>query len=103
MAENAVLTHMPRLQKEFFEQNETLDDSIAPFRELTSGAVDTLLRISMRRSERWRKMKYDLKNDNEEIEESFFVPKEMTVFSWEGEIDTIMTPLDSMKYYKFFF
>ena len=103
MAENAVLTHMPRLQKEFFEQNETLDDSIAPFRELTSGAVDTLLRISMRRSERWRKMKYDLKKDNEEIEESFFVPKEMTVFSWEGEIDTIMTPLDSMKYYKSFF
>ena len=103
MAENAVLTHMPRLQKEFFEQNEILDDSIAPFRELTSGAVDTLLRISMRRSERWRKMKYDLKKDNEEIEESFFVPKEMTVFSWEGEIDTIMTPLDSMKYYKSFF
>jgi len=103
MAENAVLTHMPRLQKEFFEQNETLDDSIAPFRELTSGAVDTLLRISMRRSERWRKMKYDLKKDNEEIEESFFVPKEMTVFSWQGEIDTIMTPLDSMKYYKSFF
>ena len=103
MAENAVLTHMPRLQKEFFEQNETLDDSIAPFRELTSGAVDTLLRISMRRSERWRKMKYDLKKDNEEIEESFFIPKEMTVFSWEGEIDTIMTPLDSMKYYKSFF
>ena len=57
MAENAVISHMPRLQKEFFEQNETLDDSIAPFRELTSGAVDTLLRISMRRSERWRKMK----------------------------------------------
>ena len=47
-------------------------------------------------------MKYDLKKDNEEIEESFFVPKEMTVFSWEGEIDTIMTPLDSMKYYKSF-
>ena len=103
MAEKAVLNHMPRLQKEFFEQNETLDDSIAPFRELTSGAVDTLLRISMRRSERWRKMKYDLKKDNEEIEESFFVPKEMTVFSWQGEIDTIMTPLDSMKYYKSFF
>ena len=64
MAENAVLQHMPRLQKEFFEQNETLDDSIAPFRDLTSGAVDTLLRISMRRSERWRKMKYDLKKND---------------------------------------
>jgi penicillin-binding protein 1A len=103
MAELAVEQHMPRLQKEFFEQNKTLDDSIAPFRELTSGAVDTLLRISMRRSERWRKMKYDLKKDNEEIENSFFEPIDMTIFSWEGDIDTIMTPLDSMKYYKSFF
>ena len=103
MAELVVEQHMPRLQKEFFEQNKTLDDSIAPFRDLTSGAVDTLLRISMRRSERWRKMKYDLKKDNEEIENSFFEPVDMTVFSWEGDIDTIMTPLDSMKYYKSFF
>ncbi|MCH1484719.1 MAG: transglycosylase domain-containing protein [Flavobacteriaceae bacterium] len=103
MAELAVEKHMPRLQKEFFEQNKTLDDSIAPFRELTSGAVDTLLRISMRRSERWRKMKYDFKKDNEEIENSFFEPVDMTIFSWEGDIDTIMTPLDSMKYYKSFF
>ena len=103
MAELAVEEHMPRLQKEFFEQNKTLDDSIAPFRELTSGAVDTLLRISMRRSERWRKMKYDLKKDNEEIENSFFEPVDMTIFSWGGDIDTIMTPLDSMKYYKSFF
>ena len=103
MAELAVGQHMPRLQKEFFEQNLILDDSIAPFRELTSGAVDTLLRISMRRSERWRKMKYDLKKKNEDIENSFFEPVNMTVFSWDGEIDTIMTPLDSMKYYKSFF
>ena len=103
LAELAVEQHMPRLQKEFFEQNKTLDDSIAPFRELTSGAVDTLLRISMRRSERWRKMKYDLKKDNEEIENSFFEPVDMTIFSWGGDIDTIMTPLDSMKYYKSFF
>ena len=103
MAELAVGQHMPRLQKEFFEQNLTLDDSIAPFRELTSGAVDTLLRISMRRSERWRKMKYDLKKKNEDIENSFFEPVNMTVFSWDGDIDTIMTPLDSMKYYKSFF
>ena len=103
LAELSVEQHMPRLQKEFFEQNKTLDDSIAPFRELTSGAVDTLLRISMRRSERWRKMKYDLKKDNEEIENSFFEPVDMTIFSWGGDIDTIMTPLDSMKYYKSFF
>jgi len=103
LAENAVSEHMPRLQNEFFEQNKFLDDSIAPFRDLTSGAVDTLLRLSMKRSERWRKMKYDLKKNEEEIEQSFFMPQKMTVFSWNGEIDTILTPIDSMKYYKSFF
>ena len=70
-AESAIDQHMPRLQQEFFKQNEAVDDSIAPFRELTSGAVDTLLRISMRRSERWRKMRYDMKKSPEEIESSF--------------------------------
>ena len=101
-AEQAIAEHMPRLQNEFFTQNEMVDDSIAPFRELTTGAVDTLLRISMRRSERWRKMRYDLKKPIEEIEASFFEPTKMTVFAWDGDIDTIMQPIDSMKYYKSF-
>ena len=55
IAEEAIGQHMPRLQKEFFEQNQAVDDSIAPFRDLTIGAVDTILRLSMKRSERWRK------------------------------------------------
>ena len=103
MAENAVSEHMPRLQKEFFKQNKKLHDSIAPFRDLTVGAVDTILQLSMKRSERWRKMKYDLGKQDNVIEESFYVPTKMKVFSWRGEFDTIMTPLDSMKYYKSFF
>ena len=103
MAENAVSEHMPRLQKEFFRQNKKLHDSIAPFRDLTVGAVDTILQSSMKQSERWRRMKYDLDKDDSEIEESFYVPTKMKVFSWRGEVDTIMTPLDSIKYYKSFF
>ncbi len=103
IAEEAIGQHMPRLQKEFFEQNEQVDDSIAPFRDLTIGAVDTILRLSMKRSERWRKMKYDLRKDEEEIKKSFYQPVKMSIFSWDGEIDTIMTPIDSMKYYKSFF
>ena len=43
IAEEAIGQHMPRLQKEFFEQNKLVDDSIAPFRDLTIGAVDTIL------------------------------------------------------------
>ena len=101
-AEDAINQHMPRLQKEFFKQNTFEDNPTAPFRELTEGAIDTLLRRAMKRSERWRKMKYDLKKSEEEIKKSFQIPSKMTVFSWQGEIDTIMKPWDSMIYYKSF-
>jgi penicillin-binding protein 1A len=101
-AEDAVKQHMPRLQEEFFNQNTARRNPTAPFLELTYGAIDTLMRRSIRQSERWRKMKYDLKKPDEEIKASFYKPTKMTVFSWSGEIDTIMTPMDSMRYYKSF-
>jgi penicillin-binding protein 1A len=101
-AEDAIKSHLPRLQQEFFKQNTIKNNPTAPFRELTEGAIDTLLRRSMKRSERWRKMKYDLKKSDEEIKLSFQKPTKMTVFSWGGEIDTIMKPWDSMIYYKSF-
>ena len=47
-------------------------------------------------------MKYDLVKKDQEIIESFYEPVEMTIFSWQGEIDTIMKPIDSLKYYKSF-
>ncbi|RLD30130.1 MAG: penicillin-binding protein [Bacteroidetes bacterium] len=101
-AEDAVAQHMPRLQAEFFYQNTARRNPTAPFLELTYGAIDTLMRRSIKQSERWRKMKYDLKKADEEIKASFYKPTKMSVFSWRGEIDTIMTPMDSMRYYKSF-
>ena len=59
----------------------------------------------MRRSERWRKMKYDLKNQRRKSEPRLTKPAPMKIFSWtakNNEIDTVMTPLDSMRYYKTF-
>ena len=101
-AEDAVQQHIPRLQKEFFHQNTPKRNPTAPFLELTYGAIDTLMRRSIRQSERWRKMKYDLKKPDDEIIASFNKPVKMSIFSWEGEIDTIMKPMDSMRYYKSF-
>ncbi len=101
-AENAVAQHMPRLQAEFFHQNTVRRNPTAPFLDLTYGAIDTLLRRSIRQSERWRHMKYDLKKPDKEIKASFYKPTQMTIFSWKGDIDTIMTPMDSMRYYKSF-
>lgn len=101
-AENAVANHMPRLQKEFFLQSKNINKNSYPFRNLRKNEIENLINSSIRRSERWRKMKYDLGKNDKEIIESFYEPVEMTVFSWQGEIDTIMKPIDSLKYYKSF-
>ena len=60
-AEEAVQQHMPRLQAEFDHQNIPSRNPTAPFLELDKSEIDALLNRSMRQSERWRKMKYDLK------------------------------------------
>ncbi|WP_224488285.1 penicillin-binding protein 1A [Robertkochia flava] len=101
-AEESVNEHMPRLQAEFFHQNTKKRNPTAPWQDLRKGQIDTLMRLTMRRSERWRHMKYDLKKDDEEIEASFHEPVPMEVFSWKGDIDTVMTPMDSIRYYKYF-
>ncbi|ETN94141.1 penicillin-binding protein 1A [Zhouia amylolytica] len=101
-AEEAVNEHMPRLQAEFFHQNTPDRNPTAPFLGLTNDEIDNLLERSIKQSERWRHMKYDLKKNDKEIRDSFDKEIEMTVFSWEGEIDTLMTPLDSIRYYKKF-
>jgi penicillin-binding protein 1A len=98
-AEEAVVEHMKNLQKEFFIQNDTV--SSAPFSDLEEDEEDLIIKRAMRRSERWRKAKLSGKT-NDEIEELFFEPKNMTVFSWDGDIDTLMTPIDSIRYYKHF-
>ena len=98
-AEEAVVEHMKNLQKEFFMQNDTV--SSAPFTDLEEDEEDLIMKRAMRRSERWRKAKLSGKT-NDEIEELFFEPKNMTVFSWDGDIDTLMTPIDSIRYYKHF-
>ncbi|TDU43592.1 penicillin-binding protein 1A [Gelidibacter sediminis] len=100
-AEEATSEHMARLQKEFFKQNTPERNKTAPFLDLKPEEISTLLNRSMRQSERWRKMKANGKSDKEIIA-SFDKPAKMTVFSWNGEIDTIMKPADSMRYYKSF-
>jgi penicillin-binding protein 1A len=53
----------------------------------------------MRRSDRYQQLKAEGKTE-EEILQNFRIPTRMSVFSWRGEIDTLMRPLDSIKYYK---
>ena len=98
-AEESVEEHMINLQKEFFIQNDTL--STAPFLDLEEEEEEAIMKRAMKRSERWRKSKLSGMT-NEEIEKSFNKAVDMTVFSWNGDIDTIMSPIDSIRYYKHF-
>ena len=100
-AEDAVTAHMSNLQKEFFRQNVPEYNDIAPFLDVEKEDVENIMQQAKRRSERWRKMKA-LGHDEETILASFEKPTQMEVFGWKGDIDTIMTPTDSIRYYKHF-
>lgn len=98
-AEYAVDEHMKNLQKQFDIQNEK--NNTAPFRGITPEETKGILNSSMRRSDRWREMRAKGKSDKE-IEDSFHEDTRMRIFSWGGDIDTIMKPIDSIRYYKSF-
>ncbi len=73
----------------------------APFYNITADEIDHILETSMKRTDRYR----TLKNAGmcmDSIKAEFNRPVEMTVFSWDGPIDTVMTPMDSIRYYKWF-
>jgi len=98
-AEKAVREHMKNLQKEFFRQGKS--NKTFPFVKLTKKQIKALMDRAMRRSDRWRVMKKaGIPEDS--IRQSFFVKQKMRVFSWKGDIDTLMTPYDSIRYYKSF-
>jgi penicillin-binding protein 1A len=90
-AEEAVVKHMASMQKKF---NSQLVKNVWKDQE-------DILERSMKESERWKSMKEDGVKDVD-IKKSFYVPVKMKVFAWNSkrETDTLMTPLDSIKYFK---
>lgn len=98
-AEEAVKEHMPRLQKVFDEQNK--NNKTAPFVGISEAETEAILKSAMKKSDRWREMK---RKDIEESEiiASFYRETPMRIFSWSGTIDTVMTPMDSIRYHKSF-
>lgn len=99
-AEQAVTQHMTDLQAQF-------DKSLAkkknrPFSyRVKQEEIDNIMTSAKKRSDRYKRMERDGASE-EEIEKAFNTPTQMSVFSWKGDIDTTMTPLDSIRYYKGF-
>ncbi|KLT69411.1 MULTISPECIES: penicillin-binding protein 1A [Flavobacterium] len=98
-AEEAVSAHMKNLQEQFFI--EMKNNKNAPFLNITQAETDRIMMQAMKNSTRWAIMK-DLDKSEEDIISSFKVKTKMRIFTWKGERDTIMTPMDSIRYYKHF-
>lgn len=98
-AEEAVHEHLSNLQEEFFIGQKK--NKNAPFVNLSDAETQRIIERAMKNSERWRVMKAQGKDDDE-ITASFSKKTDMTVFTWKGEKDTVMTPIDSIRYYKHF-
>jgi len=100
-AEEAVYGHVTKfLQPAFNKENRSKKN--APFTgALSASQLRSILNRSMYQSERYRNMKSTGASE-EEIRASFNKPVDMTIFTYHGDIDTLMTPMDSIKYYKSF-
>jgi len=99
-AEESVTEHLARdLQPAFYNIAKNFRNP--PFsNDITSNQVDRLMEVSIRRTDRYRNMVGRVSEDS--IWKAFNTPVPMELFSWEGDIDTIMTPYDSVLYYKYF-
>jgi penicillin-binding protein 1A len=100
-AEESVIEHLAELQKIFWKDLKQKKN--APFDwRISKDEGDKIVRSAMKRTERYRGMKKAGKSDDE-IESTFKSEKvDMRLFAWKGEIDTNITPWDSIKYYKSF-
>lgn len=98
-AEEAVTKHLPNLQEELSSQQK--ENKNAPFVNISEAETEKLMRKAMKNSSRWKGMA-DQGKSEEEIIKSFGVKTKMKVFTWKGEKDTLMTPTDSIRYYKSF-
>ena len=98
-AEEAMKKHLPNLQEELANQQK--ENKNAPFVNISEAETKKLMMKAMKNSARWKIMESQDKSEDEIIK-SFGVKTKMKVFSWKGEKDTVMTPTDSIRYYKSF-
>ena len=100
-AEESVYGHVARfLQPEFFKEKRNKPNS--PFTSaLTRKQVNQIMERAVMQSERYLTLKA-AGASNEEIHKSFHTPTDMSLFTYHGDIDTVMTPIDSIRYVKSF-
>lgn len=99
-AEEGMRTHISSLQEDFYTHWKGYTKAPYPD-DFEWEQIDAIIDQGMKRSERYRKLKKAGKSESE-IKEIFKIKVPMTLFSWGGEIDTVLSPRDSIKYNKYF-
>ena len=101
-AEEAVREYLGKeLQPSFFSHWKGYRNAPFVFEKHEQQEIQNLMISAMRRTDRYHRLKKEGYTE-EEIYRNFRAPVQMKVFSWNGPIDTVMTPFDSIRYYKFF-
>jgi penicillin-binding protein 1A len=97
-AEEAVTEHMLYLQEEFNKQKK----KNFPFSwKVTKDEIEGMLHAGMKSSDRYHSLR-ESGASTAEIDKSFHTPTDMRVFTWKGDKDTVLSPWDSIRYYKSF-
>ncbi len=99
-AEEALKEHMSNLQSYF--NKEQKHNKTAPFYDIEPEQIEAILNRAKRNSDRYRNMRRAKKYSQKQIDSAFDAKTRMRIFSWKGDRDTIMTPNDSIRYYKYF-
>ena len=97
-AEEAVHEHMSKLQKHFFKVWKGRN----PWRDDDRKEIKGFLENRYKQTPSYRSLVKKYGNGSDSLNILMNLPKPMKVFSWEGEIDTLLSPMDSLKYYKHF-
>ena len=100
-AEQAVYEHVVKFLQPNFNEGKKSKANFPYSSSLTSSQVQQVLMRNIRQCERYRVLKESGASDDE-IQKSFRMAVPMTIFTYHGSVDTTMTPLDSIKYYKSF-
>jgi penicillin-binding protein 1A len=98
-AEEAVATHLRTDLQPLFSSEVRMRKSPPFSNDLTREQINDIVNQAKRWSDRYYRMKEAGATDKD-IEKAFHTKTKMTVFSWKGAIDTVMTPIDSILYYK---
>lgn len=98
-AEEAVYEHMANLQT-YFDKEQKRNKN-APFYDINKKEIEKIIRRAKQNSDRYKQMKAAGKSEKE-IDKVFNTATDMRIFTWKGERDTVMTPYDSIRHYKYF-